>query len=96
MKRKRARNQETCTCEAYPYPHRLYGGDCYGHNLIDCPTPLIEVDPYCTRTFNYREVAHGCYKPSARKRKKPNESNHSPSHGMVRNAETSRESYCTI
>jgi len=28
MKRKRV--QETCRCEAYSFPHRLYGGKCSG------------------------------------------------------------------
>jgi hypothetical protein len=24
------RNQETCRCDAYSFPHRLYGGKCEG------------------------------------------------------------------
>ena len=24
---------ESCRCEAYDFPHRMYGGKCYGHNL---------------------------------------------------------------
>ncbi|MEB3190444.1 MAG: hypothetical protein VKL42_08895 [Snowella sp.] len=29
-KRKQKRNQKTCRCDAYPFPHRLYGGKCHG------------------------------------------------------------------
>lgn len=27
-RQKRRRRQTTCTCRAYPFPHRLGGGDC--------------------------------------------------------------------
>lgn len=51
---------DLCRCEAYDFPHRLFGGRCYGHNLADCPTPDIEVDPYMTGDTWYRTVEHGC------------------------------------
>ena len=49
-----------CTCEAYRHPHRPGGGDCCGHNLTDCPSPTVVVDPYCTGDRGYRWVEHGC------------------------------------
>lgn len=52
--------REVCKCEAYDFPHRMYGGKCYGHNLADCPCPDIEVDPYGTGDTWYRTVEHGC------------------------------------
>ena len=51
---------ESCRCEAYDFPHRMYGGKCYGHNLADCPAQIVEVDPYGTGDTWYREVEHGC------------------------------------
>ena len=51
---------ELCKCEAYDFPHRMYGGRCYGHNLADCPAQIVEVDPYGTGDTWYREVEHGC------------------------------------
>lgn len=27
----RKRNQVTCKCDAYPFPHREYGGKCNGY-----------------------------------------------------------------
>ena len=52
--------REICKCEAYDFPHRMYGGRCYGHNLADCPAQIVEVDPYGTGDTWYREVEHGC------------------------------------
>jgi len=28
--KKTKRNTETCRCDAYPFPHRMYGGLCEG------------------------------------------------------------------
>lgn len=33
---KRKRNQQTCTCWAYPFPHRKGGGKCEGFDKY-CP-----------------------------------------------------------
>ena len=52
--------REICKCEAYDFPHRMYGGRFYGHNLADCPAQIVEVDPYGTGDTWYREVEHGC------------------------------------
>lgn len=51
-----------CTCEAYGFPHRDGSGDCYGHDLADCPAPDVVVDPYGTGDHWYRWVDHGCSK----------------------------------
>lgn len=29
-KKRKPRPQTTCRCDAYPFPHRLYGGQCSG------------------------------------------------------------------
>lgn len=57
-----------CRCEAYPFPHREGGGDCYGHDLADCPRPVVTPDPYSTGDHWYREYEHGCRPPKPVKR----------------------------
>ena len=32
---KRKRKQKTCRCDAYHFPHRLYGGHCSGPDTED-------------------------------------------------------------
>ena len=49
-----------CHCEAYRHPHRPGGGDCRGHDLADCPSQRVVVDPYATGDRWYRWVDHGC------------------------------------
>lgn len=57
----------TCTCEAYDFPHRPMSGECYGHNLADCPSPKTVTDPYSTKDWWFEWVEHGCkLKPGAR------------------------------
>jgi hypothetical protein len=51
-----------CNCEAYDFPHRPMSGDCHGHDLADCPSPTVVVDPYCTGDRWYLWVEHGCRK----------------------------------
>ena len=41
--RKRKRWQQTCRCDAYPFPHRLYGGRCCGSHHD--PEPEL-IDPW--------------------------------------------------
>ena len=58
---------EPCTCEAYPDPHKPMIGECYGHNMADCPHPQYVRDPHGTGDHWYRWVEHGCkLKPGAR------------------------------
>ena len=49
-----------CTCEAYDFPHRPMSGDCHWHNLADCPSPTVVIDPYCTGDRWLRWTEHGC------------------------------------
>lgn len=55
------RFQETCNCEAYDFPHRIYSGNCYGHDMLDCPNPKTIADPYCTGDTWYHHMEHNCY-----------------------------------
>ena len=62
-------NQDTCTCSAYPFPHRMYGGKCEGPDL--CPhgvylpnhpnyDPAVDRCPECAfweRVDYYYELA---------------------------------------
>lgn len=31
---KRTRRQATCRCDAYAYPHRMFGGRCDGYHIV--------------------------------------------------------------
>lgn len=66
------RKQETCTCEAHKFPHRLYGGDCYGHDLADCPNIKTVTDPYGTGDLSYHWIEHGCYEACIKEEKQRN------------------------
>ena len=52
--------REVCRCEAWDFPHRLYSGECMGHNLSDCPSQIRWRDPYGTGDWWYAHVEHGC------------------------------------
>lgn len=49
-----------CRCEKYPFPHRLYSGECRGHDLADCPSLVRTHDPYGTGDHWYAHIEHGC------------------------------------
>lgn len=67
---KRTRKQELCQgCEAYDFPHRLLSGDCYGHNLADCPNQKTITDPYGTGDLNYHWIQHSCYEAAIKEQK---------------------------
>lgn len=51
---------ETHRCEAYQFPHRIGGGECYGHDLADCPHPERVRDPFGTGDHWFVWVEHGC------------------------------------
>lgn len=34
MARRSRKGEVVCTCKAYPFPHRLMGGDCVGRRIV--------------------------------------------------------------
>ena len=49
-----------CRCDAYPFPHRHYGGECRGHDLEFCTRPERTIDPYGTGDHWFVWIEHGC------------------------------------
>lgn len=61
--RRRARKQETCRCQAYPFAHRMFGGKCRGEqDWLD--EPIYENDPFFereARSMNRLFLSRGYY-----------------------------------
>lgn len=43
LKKKRVHIQDTCHCDAYRFPHRLFGGECQGElEVVAVKSPSVD------------------------------------------------------